>query len=77
MIFVLSGELTSFVDGHHAILQPGDAEHFPSTLPHSVWNHTGSTTQVLWVGTQDLFGHELPDDGSPAETPSEEPKPSV
>lgn len=58
MIFVLSGELTSFVDGRHAILQPGDAEHFPSTLPHSVWNHTNSLTHVLFVGTQELFGHE-------------------
>ena len=58
MIFVLAGELTSFVDGRHAILQPGDAEHFPSTLPHSVWNHTGTMTQVLWVGTQELFGQE-------------------
>jgi transcriptional regulator with XRE-family HTH domain len=58
MIFVLSGELTSFVDGRHAVLQPGDAEHFPSTLPHSVWNHTSTLTQVLFVGTQELFGHE-------------------
>lgn len=70
MIFVLSGELTSFVDGHHAILQPGDAEHFPSTLPHSVWNHTGSPTQVLWVGTQELFGHD-----TAVETPPDEEKP--
>jgi transcriptional regulator with XRE-family HTH domain len=60
LIFVLSGALTSFVDGHHAILQPGDAEHFPSTLPHSVWNHTDTPTQVLWVGTQELFGEETP-----------------
>ena len=71
MIFVLTGELTSFIDSHHAILQPGDAEHFPSTLPHSVWNHTGSPAQVLWVGTQDLFGHE-----SAVETPLDDDKPS-
>lgn len=70
MIFVLSGELTSFVDGHHAILQAGDAEHFPSTLPHSAWNHTGAMTQVLWVGTQELFGHE-----SAVETLLEEDQP--
>jgi transcriptional regulator with XRE-family HTH domain len=70
MIFVLSGELTSFIDGHHAILQPGDAEHFPSTLPHSIWNHTGSPAQVLWVGTQELFGQE-----SAVETPLDEEQP--
>jgi transcriptional regulator with XRE-family HTH domain len=70
MIFVLSGELTSFIDGHHAILQPGDAEHFPSTLPHSIWNHTGSPAQVLWVGTQELFGQE-----SAVETPLDEQQP--
>jgi len=67
MIFVLSGELTSFVDGRHAILQVGDAEHFPSTLPHSVWNHTSTLTQVLFVGTQELFGHE-----SAVETPRDD-----
>jgi transcriptional regulator with XRE-family HTH domain len=70
MIYVLSGELTSFVDGHHTILQPGDAEHFPSTLPHSVWNHTGSAAQLLWVGTQELFGQEpLADAGDDTEKP--------
>ncbi|MDR3473911.1 MAG: XRE family transcriptional regulator [Devosia sp.] len=70
MIFVLSGELTSFIDGRHAILQPGDAEHFPSTLPHSVWNHTSAPAQMLWVGTQEVFGHE-----SAVETPLDQPKP--
>jgi quercetin dioxygenase-like cupin family protein len=70
MIYVLSGELTSFVDGHHTILQPGDAEHFPSTLPHSVWNHTGSAAQLLWVGTQELFGQEpLAEAGDDTEKP--------
>lgn len=76
MIFVLSGELTSFVDGHHAVLQPGDAEHFPSTLPHSVWNHTGQTTQVLWVGTQELFGQES-ETGATQDEPAEGESPAV
>lgn len=60
MLFLLSGEVTSIVDGDHVILQAGDAEHFPSTLPHSVWNHTQSVAVALWVGTQELFGEETP-----------------
>jgi len=58
MLYVLSGELTTVVAGHHAILQAGDSEHFPSTSPHSVWNHTQSLAVALWVGTQELFGEE-------------------
>lgn len=62
MLYVLSGEVTSIVNDNHAILQAGDAEHFPSTHPHSVWNHTQSMAVALWVGTQELFGEEPSDD---------------
>ncbi|GGF19354.1 transcriptional regulator [Youhaiella tibetensis] len=62
MLYVLSGEVTSIVNDNHAILQAGDAEHFPSTHPHSVWNHTQSMAIALWVGTQELFGEESPDE---------------
>lgn len=61
MLYVLSGEVTSIVNDNHAILQAGDAEHFPSTHPHSVWNHTQSMAIALWVGTQELFGEEPSD----------------
>jgi transcriptional regulator with XRE-family HTH domain len=67
MLYVLSGELTTLVAGHHAILQAGDSEHFPSTRPHSLWNHTQSLAVALWVGTQDLFGEE-PTDPDPSPT---------
>jgi len=61
MLYVLSGEVTSIVNDNHAILQAGDAEHFPSSHPHSVWNHTTAMAVALWVGTQQLFGEETPD----------------
>ena len=61
MLYVLAGEVTSMVDGNHVILQVGDAEHFASTQPHSVWNHTQSLAVALWVGTQELFGEEPSD----------------
>ena len=58
MMFVLAGEIATSVDGNHMILNAGDSIHFASTSPHSVWNSTGDTSVVLWVGTQDLFGED-------------------
>lgn len=58
MMFVLSGELSTSVDGNHVILHEGDSIHFPSTSPHQVWNSSQHTSVALWVGTQDLFGED-------------------
>lgn len=60
MVFVLSGEVTSHLDGRHRILHAGDSVHYKSTTLHSLWNHTQETTTALWVGTQDLFGEDPP-----------------
>lgn len=56
MFYVLEGAVTVEVDGKRTVLELGDSVHFPSTLKHSVWNHTPTPATFLWVGTMDLFG---------------------
>lgn len=54
--YVLEGSVTSDLEGERVVLAAGDSVHFPSTRPHSLWNHTNRNAVVLWVGTMDLFG---------------------
>lgn len=56
LIFVLEGEVTSEVGGKHTVLRVGDSVHHPSSCRHALWNHSGRSATLLWVGTMDLFG---------------------
>lgn len=58
MIFVLEGKLTAEIEGVVTVLDAGDSIHFQSNKTHSTWNHTETTTTILWVGTMDVFGEE-------------------
>lgn len=59
IFFILDGAITVEVDGKVTILEAGDSIHFPSSLRHSTWNHTSTTTTILHTGTMDVFGDEM------------------
>ena len=42
MFYILDGAVTVEVDGKRTVLEAGNSVHFPSTLKHSIWNHTTS-----------------------------------
>ncbi len=58
LMYVLSGELTTEVDGRRRVIRAGDSIHFPSSLAHATWNHTTETTVFLWCGTRDVAGRD-------------------
>lgn len=58
MIFILEGKLTADIDGVVTVLETGDSIHFLSDKVHSTWNHTDTTTSILWAGTMDVFGED-------------------
>lgn len=53
--FVLSGSVTSEIEGQTLVLEAGDSVHYRSNRPHCLWNHSCEPARVLWVGTLDLF----------------------
>ncbi|MEO3873505.1 cupin domain-containing protein [Nonomuraea sp. B12E4] len=54
---ILSGELHLRLRDEELILKPGDAVHFPSTVPHTMANRTDTITEALWVQTHPLPTH--------------------
>lgn len=55
-LFVLSGQLTIWVDGDvPQTLGPGDAHTFASTLPHRWRNDASGETRLLWINTPPTF----------------------
>lgn len=62
MFFILDGAITVEVEGARTILEKGDSIHFPSTIVHSSWNHTGRPATILHTCTMDVFGDG---DGAP------------
>lgn len=57
--FVLSGCVTSELEGQTVVLKSGDSIHHKSNKLHCIWNHTTEPAKVLWVGTLDLFGEHV------------------
>ncbi|MBF8190639.1 helix-turn-helix transcriptional regulator [Nonomuraea sp. K274] len=55
--YILSGELHLRIRGDELTLRTGDAVHFPSTVPHTMANHTDTVTEALWVRTHPAPAH--------------------
>ncbi len=55
IIFILSGEVVTYVEGEKVVLGEGDSLHFRSTRQHSWENLTKETCKILWTGTAPLF----------------------
>ncbi|GIM97080.1 helix-turn-helix domain-containing protein [Paractinoplanes toevensis] len=53
--YVISGELLYEVDGVEHRLRPGDSVHLRSSVPHRMYNDTGTVTTVVSVVTPRLF----------------------
>ncbi|GIF23261.1 transcriptional regulator with XRE-family HTH domain [Actinoplanes tereljensis] len=53
--YVISGELLYEVDGVEHRLHPGDSVHLRSSVPHRMYNDTGTVTTVVSVVTPRLF----------------------
>lgn len=55
IIYVLEGEVVTYVDNEKVVLGVGDSLHFRSTRTHS-WANTGNTIcRLLWTGTVPIF----------------------
>lgn len=56
IVYVLSGTIRYVIDDTDFDLKAGDTLHFSAQRPHRVQNPTDQVTEVLSVGTQQLFG---------------------
>lgn len=61
LFYILQGEITVELEGERKILRRGDSMHFDSRKTHSTWNHTDTSTAMLWCGTMDVFGEDTTD----------------
>ncbi len=48
-IFVVSGEVEVYLDGHTDLLQPGDSIQYDATVPHRVRSHGKNRAEILAV----------------------------
>ena len=55
IIFILSGEVVTYVEGEKVVLAQGDSLHFRSNRQHSWENVTDDVCTILWTGTAPLF----------------------
>ncbi len=56
IFYIVSGEITLYLEDESVILKQGDTAHFPSTKVHRTWNHSKHTTTIFHVCTMDVFG---------------------
>jgi transcriptional regulator with XRE-family HTH domain len=54
--FVTHGELSIRVRDEEITLSAGHAIHFPSTVPHTIFNKTTDVVEALWVMTRPSYG---------------------
>jgi len=55
IIYILAGEVVTFVENEKVVLGVGDSLHFRSTRIHSWENTSGSACTILWTGTVPIF----------------------
>jgi len=55
IIYILEGEVVTYVENEKVILGPGDSLHFRSTRTHSWENVKGEVCRILWTGTVPIF----------------------
>ena len=55
IIFVLSGEVDTVVEGEKIVLGAGDSLHFRSPRQHRWENVTDENCSILWTGTAPIF----------------------
>ncbi|MFT4959068.1 MAG: transcriptional regulator with XRE-family HTH domain [Paracoccaceae bacterium] len=61
LFYILQGEITVEVEGERKVLRRGDSIHFDSRKTHATWNHTDTSSAMLWCGTMDVFGEDTTD----------------
>ncbi|MNR25381.1 DNA-binding transcriptional repressor PuuR [compost metagenome] len=54
-VYVLSGTVTYQVSGRDYVLAAGDSLHFDPQQKHAIRNDNNSSTEVISVGTLQLF----------------------
>jgi transcriptional regulator with XRE-family HTH domain len=55
IIYILNGEVVTYVEGEKVVLGEGDSLHFRSTRQHSWENMSDKECTILWTGTVPLF----------------------
>jgi len=55
IIYILEGEVVTFVEDEKVVLQAGDSLHFRSTRSHRWENAGDKECRILWTGTAALF----------------------
>ncbi len=55
VIYILDGEITTYVENEEIVLGVGDSLHFRSTRTHSWANKVKVECRILWTGTIPLF----------------------
>ncbi|MCZ4272648.1 cupin domain-containing protein [Maritalea porphyrae] len=55
IIYILEGEVVTYVENEKVILSAGDSLHFRSTRTHSWENVSDAICRILWTGTVPIF----------------------
>lgn len=53
--YVLEGEVEQTIGDKMFVLSQGDCAHHNTQVDHSVWNKSGKSARLLWVGTPVIF----------------------